>query len=134
MSEKEIRRILATARFKFRSDTLKNWEENNPVLLEGEAGVVTGLNEVGDGLENKSQKIKFGDGIHDWNNLDWWYGPEGQGGGSDITVDQTYNPESENAQSGKAVAQAINSTVGDIETALDGIIAIQNSFIGGGSV
>lgn len=44
-------------------------------------------------------------------------------------VDQTYNPESENAQSGKAVAQAI----GDIESALDSIIAIQNSLIGGGA-
>lgn len=49
-------------------------------------------------------------------------------------VDNTFDPTSKNPQSGKAVAQAINSTVGDIETALDGIIAIQNSFIGGGSV
>ena len=62
-------------------------------------------------------------------------------------VDQTYNPESENAQSGKAVAEAlktanvdlsnyytkpeIDSQIGDIETALDNIIAIQNSLIGG---
>lgn len=33
----------------------------------------------------------------------------GGGTGGDITVDQTYNPESENAQSGKAVAEAIAS-------------------------
>lgn len=52
------------------------------------------------------------------------------GGSVDIEIDQTYNPESENAQSGKAVAQAI----GDIESALDGIIAIQESLIGGDSV
>jgi len=103
--QKEILKLFAKMRFKFRSDTLKNWEENNPVLLEGEAGVVTGLNAVGDGLENKSQKIKFGDGIHDWNSLDWWYGSQGEGG--TILVDQTYNPESENAQSGKAVAEGI---------------------------
>ena len=45
-------------------------------------------------------------------------------------IDQTYNPESENAQSGKAVAEAL----GNIETALDNIIAIQNSLIGGGNV
>lgn len=56
------------------------------------------------------------------------------GGGGSITVDQTYNPESKNAQSGIAVAQAINSAVGDIETALDNIIAIQENLIGGGSV
>lgn len=88
-------------------------------------------------------------------------------------VDQIYNPESENAQSGVAVAEAIsdmentinkttsiseisddvqypsakatymfvnevkaeiNTTIGDIETALDNIIAIQNTLIGGDSV
>lgn len=47
-----------------------------------------------------------------------------------ITIDQIYNPESENAQSGKAVADAL----GNIETALDGIIAIQNELIGGENV
>ena len=33
---------------------------------------------------------------------------ESTGGGGTITVDQSYNPESENAQSGKAVAEAVN--------------------------
>lgn len=47
-----------------------------------------------------------------------------------IEVDQTYNPTSENAQSGKAVAEAI----GNIETALDNIITIQENYIGGDSV
>ena len=73
-------------------------------------------------------------------------------GGTGIT-DQTYNPESANAQSGKAVAEAIanidvsgggsadlsnyytkpeiDNQIGDIETALNNIIAIQNSLIGG---
>ena len=72
-------------------------------------------------------------------------------------VDQEYNPQSANAQSGKAVAEAIGKNnieidnainngnayaintakgytdekVGNIETALDNIIAIQNSLIGG---
>lgn len=50
--------------------------------------------------------------------------------GESVTVDQTYNPNSTNAQSGKAVAEAI----GDVETALDNIIEIQNQLIGGGSV
>ena len=47
--------------------------------------------------------------------------------GKDAVTDQTYNPESENAQSGKAVAEAI----GNIENAIDNIIVIQNSLIGG---
>ena len=43
------------------------------------------------------------------------------GGG---TVDQTYNPYSENAQSGVAMA----GVIGNIETALDEIIALQDSY------
>ena len=77
--------------------------------------------------------------------------------GEATIVDQEYNPQSANAQSGKAVAEAIGKNnieidnainngdayaintakgytdekVGNIETALDSIIAIQNSLIGG---
>ena len=39
-------------------------------------------------------------------------GEGGGGGGVEIVVDQTYSPESENAQSGKAVAEAIESIGG----------------------
>lgn len=51
-----------------------------------------------------------------------------------VEVDQAYSPESENAQSGTAVAEALAETVGSIDTALDAIIALQNSYIGGESV
>lgn len=44
-----------------------------------------------------------------------------------IAVSQEYDPTSESAMSGIAVAEA----VGDIEVAIDNIIAIQNSLIGG---
>ncbi len=37
------------------------------------------------------------------------------------TADQTYNPNSENAQSGKAVSEAINAQLGNIETLLSQI-------------
>lgn len=46
-------------------------------------------------------------------------------------TDQSYNPTSENPQSGKAVREAIKMTMGDIVAALDEIIAIQNSVLGG---
>ena len=53
-------------------------------------------------------------------------------------IDQTYTPESTNAQSGKAVAEAVteaknytDTKIGSIDTALDNIIALQNSYIGG---
>ena len=72
MSEKEVVRILATARFKTRSDYKANWESINPILLSGEPGVVI------DG--NETEKIKFGDGITPWNELGWWKGPKGDKG------------------------------------------------------
>ncbi len=83
MEKSEVVRILATARFKARSDTLKNWLEQNPILLSGEPGVVIGLNTAGDGLENPQEKIKIGDGITPWNNLLWWQGVKGEKGDND---------------------------------------------------
>lgn len=44
-------------------------------------------------------------------------------------TDQTYNPESENAQSGKAVAQAI----GNIEAVFDELHAYAQALISGGA-
>ena len=76
----EILKIFAKMRFKFRSDSLKNWNDNNPILLEGEAGVVVGLEAVGDGLEDETEKIKFGDGVTPWKELKWWKGPKGEQG------------------------------------------------------
>lgn len=80
----DTQRIQCLARFKFRSDTLINWENNNPVLLSGEFGVVT------DGAE--TEKVKIGDGTTDWNNLSYWKGPQGEKGDSftyeDFTEEQ----------------------------------------------
>lgn len=55
----------------------------------------------------------------------------GVGGGGNIIVDQTYSPTSENAQSGKAISEAlvryyydkteIDNMIGDVETLLGGI-------------
>lgn len=72
MSEKDIVRILASARFKFRSDTSENWLKLNPILLSGEFGVVI------DGTE--TDKVKIGDGVTPWNELGWWKGPKGDTG------------------------------------------------------
>lgn len=93
----------------FRHGTIKEWETKNPILLEGEIGVVIGLNEIGDNLEDKTQKAKIGDGIHPWNELEWWSLIQSDGPDNDILVDQTYNPESENAQSGKALEPIFDS-------------------------
>lgn len=65
-------RIKGKARWKARSDYAANWKAENPVLLSGEPGVVI------DGSE--SEKIKFGDGITPWNELEFWKGPKGDKG------------------------------------------------------
>lgn len=49
----------------------------------------------------------------------------GGGGGGSIVVDQIFDATSARAQSGVA----IGGVIGDIETALDNIIAIQNSYM-----
>jgi hypothetical protein len=46
-------------------------------------------------------------------------------------VDDYYDPSSGRPISGVGVADALNQSVGNIETALDAIIAIQNGLIGG---
>jgi hypothetical protein len=57
-------------RFKLRRDTLNNWETVNPILLSGEPG-----------LETDTNKIKYGDGVSQWNNLSY---ATGEGGASTI--------------------------------------------------
>ena len=161
----KIVKIYGDARFLPRHDTLENWQRKNPILLEAEPSYVI------DGEDGK--KIKFGDGVTPWNDLPYLSSNINNGG--DITVDQTYSPTSKNAQSGKAVAEAVaksgggttdyelldnkpqingielngnltaeelslvdkatfDNNIGNIETALDNIIAIQNELIGGDAV
>ena len=97
----KIVKIYGDARFLPRHDTLENWQTKNPILLEAEPSYVI------DGEDGK--KIKFGDGVTPWNDLPYLSSSINNGG--DITVDQTYKPESENAQSGKAVAEAISEAL-----------------------
>lgn len=66
-----------------RKDTAENWTNKNPVLRQGE-----------EGYETDTGRRKVGDGTTAWNELFY-------------TVDQSYAPESLNAQSGRAVAEAV---------------------------
>lgn len=109
-------KIFAKARFKLRSNPQQVWEEKNPVLLDGEPGIVS---------DGSIEKIKFGDGVTEWNNLPYFKGEKGDKGdrGEPALTDSEYNPESENAQSGRAVAQAIEETVGNIDAVLSTVVA-----------
>ncbi len=111
----------------YREDTLNNWQTNNPVLYKGEASIVR------DGEDGRW--LKIGDGTTPWNDLPYKLGPKGENG-KDAVTDQTYSPESENAQSGKAIAQVLANTGGTWEKIVDmttteeanGIIAAATEF------
>lgn len=98
MAEK-ITRIHGRVRFIHRRDTAEKWKTANPVLAAGEHGVVTDS-------ATPHEREKIGDGVTPWNDLGWWHGPKGENG-RDAVTDISYNPQSENAQSGKAVAEAV---------------------------
>lgn len=94
-------KIYAKARFGFREDTLENWITNNPVLEKGEPAVISDSED--------SRWLKIGDGVSPFNALPWKFA----GGGA--LVDKSYNPKSENAQSGIAVAEALSGVSGGNE-------------------
>ena len=56
MAERQI-----NAKFILRNDTAANWTSANPVLLKGEVG-----------LETDTLKLKFGDGVSQWNSLKYF--------------------------------------------------------------
>ena len=47
-----------------RNDTSTNWTTYNPILAEGEIGI-----------ESDTKKIKVGDGVKTWAQLDYWVKP-----------------------------------------------------------
>lgn len=70
-------------RFKQLSKTSTEWTSLNPTLLEGEIG-----------FEKDTKKIKVGDGIIAWNNLDYITGNGGEssgGGGGGTVIAKTYS-------------------------------------------
>ena len=58
---------------------------------------------------------------------------EKNGAGSSITIDSEMSDTSENAVQNKVAKAYVDGKIGNIETALDGIISLQNSLIGGES-
>ncbi|MBR4072986.1 MAG: hypothetical protein IKK24_03485 [Clostridia bacterium] len=92
--------IKAKAYHLVRRDTLENWVRKNPVLKAGEICLVTDA-------ADSSRLIKIcGKDNTSWSDLDYFSPAQ------EIvfpTVDKSYSPESENAQSGKAVAEALKN-------------------------
>lgn len=72
-------------------DTLANWQSENPILLEGELGLVT----------DQRGLWKWGDGVTPWNNLPWC--------GFNGTVAQETGTSTMSVMSQKAVTDALNA-------------------------
>ena len=65
-------------RFQLRRDSLTRWTEVNPLLLNGEIG-----------LEIDTRKFKIGDGIHNWNDLEYAMGiSQEKGSSTNLTMSQ----------------------------------------------
>lgn len=95
-------KIYCKSSYLVRKDTAENWQNKNPILRKGEQG-----------LETDTGIIKIGDGTTEYNSLpdNNVYLPK-----SRTEVNQSYDPLSENAQSGVAVSEAINSVKFPIKT------------------
>ncbi|MEG2063535.1 MAG: hypothetical protein RRY23_00190 [Alistipes sp.] len=57
-----VTQVLLNARLKLKTDTEANWTKNNPVLLDGEVGLVS---------KTYPLKFKVGDGTTGWTALGW---------------------------------------------------------------
>ena len=98
----------------YRQDSLENWQTKNPVLEAGEPAIVS---DATDG-----NWLKIGDGQTPWNDLPY---KKFTDAGNTVTADQSYNPKSENAQSGIAVEQALNERIGNINTVLAALVDVE---------
>ncbi len=96
----ETKKINAKVRYKLRGDSAENLQNENPILALKEPCLI--LDE-----SDKAIGFKIGDGVSSWDDLEEHNFNENVS----IEIDQTYNPASENAQSGKAVAEAIDEKI-----------------------
>lgn len=128
-------KIYLSGTFSYREDTLENWAANNPILEKGEPAIVRdGADgewlKIGDGITSWNDLPwkqgprgltgpKGEQGIQGIQGIRGEQGPKGETGpigpqgpqgenGKDAIIDQTYSPESPNAQSGIAVAEAVS--------------------------
>jgi len=91
---------MAYKKILFRRDTAANWLSINPILSAGEIG-----------LESDTEKIKLGDGVSDWDELNYFYGYLGSVGYVTSLVQGTGVTISNNSGSGATPTIAIGQSV-----------------------
>ena len=107
-----------TAKIQLRKDTSANWTANNPVLLSGEFALTTDVFYTG----TDQMKIKVGDGVQTWTNLD--YMPIGDGAGTVTSVSVV----SANGLAG-TVANATTTPAITLSTSITGILKIGRAHV-----
>lgn len=134
-------KILNT-RLRLKYDTLANWQNANPVLLQGEIGIVSvpqGQDETT--LQEKQPAILFkvGDGINAFNVLPWASGlaadvyswaKKAHGEASDII----YKPEVTDGNGGTTDAIYVNTAISSLETSVKALEEIFKEEGEGGTV
>lgn len=88
-------KTIIRAQMKQRIDTIENWEAKNPVLLNGELGLIS-----------NDQRYKVGDGSTPWNDLPY------RGASADIKIVQETGASEKAVMSQKAVTEALKTKVG----------------------
>ena len=99
-------KTIIRAQMKQRIDTIENWEAKNPVLLNGELGLIS-----------NDQRHKVGDGSTAWNDLPY------RGAGADITITQETGTSEKAVMSQKAVTASISGAVQGLKEYADNAIA-----------
>lgn len=95
-------KTIIRAQMKQRIDTIENWKAKNPVLLNGELGLIS-----------NDQRYKVGDGSTPWNDLPY------RGASTDITIVQETGASEKDVMSQKAVSEALSGAVQGLKTYLD---------------
>ena len=83
-------------RLQFRRDTAARWTQANPVLMEGEIGLIT----------DRINQFKLGDGVHAWNDLKLW--------GFDGTLVHDTGTSATSAMSQKGVTELFSRILRDL--------------------
>lgn len=87
-------KTIIRAQMKQRIDTIENWEAKNPVLLNGELGLIS-----------NDQRYKVGDGSTPWNDLPY------RGASADITIAQETGASEKAVMSQKAVTEELKRKI-----------------------
>jgi chromosome segregation ATPase len=99
---------MAIKRIQIRRGTTQEWEDVNPVLSDGEFGL--------EYFDDGSRKLKLGDGILQWNDLDYFIDKQYL---LDLISEISNTEQDERINDLDILTQSIVNSIAEIDTALD---------------